>query len=152
MAKLGITTDIVASGPLKDQPNPTHPLSAQGREELNRVVLDLYEQFVTIVANGRHMAPDQVRALADGRVFTGRQAKEAGLVDELGDETAARAWLAANAGIPVSLRAQELRTRSRAQAMLTESLAPIADMLKTVLYQGVGLDVAQALWQPSVPE
>ncbi len=152
MSKLGITTDIIASGPLKDQPNPTHPLSEAGRTELRGVMMDIYEQFVDIVAKGRHMDPAKVRALADGRVFTGRQALDLGLVDELGDEAAARAWLATEAKIPASWPIEDLRTRSRTQSLLAAGFAPFADLLKSVLYQGVGLDGPKALWQPSLPQ
>ena len=74
LGKLGITADALISGPLKDQPSVTHPLSPAGRAYLQGVVADLYDQFVTIVATGRHMPADRVRALADGRAYTGRQA------------------------------------------------------------------------------
>ena len=151
MAKLGVTTDIVASGPLKDQPNPTHPLSPQGRAELQAVVTDLYDQFVSIVAKGRHMDEARVRAVADGRVFTGRQALELGMVDALGDESDARSWLVTQ-GIPKQWRVEDLRLRSRTDNMLSSVMSPVGDLLKTVLYQGLVLDAAQALWHPSASD
>src|SRR5271166_6618241 len=93
LAKLGITADPIVSGPLKDQPSFVRPLSPQGREVLQGIVADMYDQFVTMVAMGRHMDPDQVRKLADGRAYTGRQALKLGLVDAIGGEADARAWL-----------------------------------------------------------
>ena len=74
LARLGVSVDELVSGPLKGQPSVTSPLSAQGREVLQSIVMDLYGQFVDIVAQGRHMSPDRVRALADGRAYTGHQA------------------------------------------------------------------------------
>ena len=93
LSKLGLTADAITSGPLKDQPSLTHPLSPQGAEVLHGLVMDMYDQFVGMVAEGRHMTPDQVRALADGRAYTGRQALKLGLVDEIGGEPEARKWL-----------------------------------------------------------
>ena len=65
------------SGPLKDQPSFTQPLSPEGHEVLQGLVMDMYDQFVGMVAAGRHMDPDKVRQLGDGRAYTGRQALEA---------------------------------------------------------------------------
>jgi len=147
LAKVGVSSETIASGPLKDQPSLTHPLSVAGREELRGVMLDLYEQFVAMVAAGRHMDVDKVRKLADGRVFSGRQAVQAGLVDEIGDERAARAWLAANAGVAETLPIEPLRLpRDHSRQGLLRSAA---DLLKSVLFQGVVIDGPMALWQPS---
>src|SRR5215472_7754101 len=70
---LGVDVDTITSGPLKDQPSFTHPLSPEGRDVLHGIVLDMYDQFVGMVASGRHMDPTKVRELADGRAYTGRQ-------------------------------------------------------------------------------
>lgn len=88
--KLGIQAETIVSGPLKDQPSLTKPLSPEGRSVLQGLVMDMFEQFVAMVAEGRHLPLDKVRSLADGRAYTGRQALALGLVDELGDETRAR--------------------------------------------------------------
>jgi protease-4 len=149
--KVGITSEALVSGPLKDQPSLTHKLSDAGRTALQGLITDMYDQFVNIVATGRHMDPAKVRAIADGRVFTGRQALEIGLVDAMGNETDARAWLASTQHVPASLPITDLRTTSGVRAMLADSLAPfLSDTLKSVLYQGVVLDGAQAVWQPSL--
>ena len=60
--------------------------------------MDMYDQFVGMVAAGRHMEPDAVRALADGRAYTGRQALKLGLIDAIGDEQDAKAWLETDKG------------------------------------------------------
>ena len=149
MEKLGVTAETLTSGPLKDQPNPAHRLSDAGRVYLQALVADMYDQFVEIVAKGRHMEPARVRELADGRAFTGRQALALGLIDQLGNEQDATDWLTANASVAEGLPVVELRTTSPAETMFAETLAPYLDSaLKTVLYQGVALDGAKALWQP----
>ncbi|MFS8641435.1 MAG: signal peptide peptidase SppA [Symbiobacteriaceae bacterium] len=82
--KLGIEVETIKSGPYKDIGSPTRPLTEEERRLLQEMVNDVYQQFVDVVAQGRRLPRQQVLALADGRVMTGRQAKEAGLVDELG--------------------------------------------------------------------
>jgi protease-4 len=149
LAHLGITPETIVSGPLKDQPSVTKPLSPQGREVLQALVMDMYEQFVGMVAAGRHMTPEQVRPLADGRAYTGRQALKLGLIDAIGGEREARAWLAAERGISGSLPVENLETPSLTEWALGASLAPLLQgILKTVSFQGLKLDGAWAIWQP----
>lgn len=93
LGKLGVSVDTIVSGPLKGQPSPTAPLTPEGREMLQGVVNDLFGQFVSMVAQGRHMTTDHVRSLADGRPYTGQQALALGLVDQIGTEADATAWL-----------------------------------------------------------
>ena len=138
------------SGPLKDQPSLTQPTSPQARVVLQGLVMDIYDQFVGMVAAGRHMGTEQVRALADGRAYTGRQALALGLVDAIGGEEEARAWLAAEKGIPVGVPVVELRLDGLARRLLVGSVAPfLGDMMKSVLSQGLSLDGAWAIWQPA---
>jgi len=147
--RVGITAEAIVSGPLKNQPSFTQPTSPQGREVLQGLVMDIYDQFVGMVASGRHMSPDQVRALADGRAFTGRQALTLGLIDAIGGEPEARAWLAAEKGIPAGLPVAELRVDGLARRLVLGSVAPVlGDMMKSVLSQGLSLDGAWAIWQP----
>jgi len=150
LAKLGVSAQTVISGPLKDQPSFTHPMSPQGREVLQGLVMDMYEQFVAMVATGRHMDPDKVRQLGDGRAYTGRQALRLGLVDAIGGEHAARAWLASTKGVSDDLPVQDVTTGGLTERALAGSLAPIFDTLwKTLISQGVRLDGAWAIWQRS---
>src|SRR5271165_3569486 len=109
---LGITADPIVSGPLKDQPSYVKPLSPEGREVLQALVMDMYDQFVTMVAAGRHMDPDRVRQLADGRAYTGRQALALGLIDSIGGEPEARAWMASAKGVSADLPTEDVETDS----------------------------------------
>lgn len=125
IAQLGLRAETITSGPLKDQPSPFRPLTEEGRAALAAVVDDMYAQFVAMVVANRHMPEEQVRPLADGRVMTGRQALAAGLVDEVGGEAEARAWLAANRGVSVDLPAREIDPRSTTQRALSLASASI---------------------------
>jgi protease-4 len=82
--KLGVSENVIKSGVFKDIGHPLRPMTDPEKKLLQGMVNDVYEQFVSAVARGRKMEPDRVRALADGRVYSGAQAKAAGLVDELG--------------------------------------------------------------------
>lgn len=148
LAKVGLTADAITSGPLKDQPSYTKPLSPQGRDVLHALVMDLYDQFVAMVAAGRHMDPDKVRQLADGRAYSGHQALPLGLIDAIGDEQDAREWLAANKGVPASLPVQDVSTSSFTSRALSGSLGPLVEGLwKVLVSQSLTLDVPLALWQ-----
>jgi protease-4 len=82
--KVGIEYQTVKSGELKDVGSLDRPLTDKEREMLAAMIMDTYEQFVDIVVEGRQMDRDQVYDLADGSVFSGRQAYKLGLVDTLG--------------------------------------------------------------------
>jgi len=82
--KLGVTTDVVSTGELSDFMNMARPLTDVERTIIQSSVEDGYETFISRVAEGRGMHPDSVKKVASGRVWTGNQAKERGLVDVLG--------------------------------------------------------------------
>lgn len=82
--KLGITTDVVETGELSDFMNPTRQLTEVERNIVQKNVEQGYETFISRVADGRGMTPDAVKEVASGRVWTGNQAIERGLVDVLG--------------------------------------------------------------------
>ncbi len=84
MEKIGVKGYNIKSGANKDIGSPFQPLSPEGREILQSLVDNVYSQFVSAVAKGRGMNEAQVRKLADGRVYSGAQAKELGLVDQFG--------------------------------------------------------------------
>lgn len=82
--RLGLRSRVVKSGPLKDAGSPFREMNEADRTAFQALVDDLFSQFVEAVAEGRGLEPGAVRALADGRVYSGRQARDLGLVDELG--------------------------------------------------------------------
>jgi protease-4 len=147
LAWLGVRPETVASGRFKDQPSPFRPLTEEGRAELERVIRDLHTQFITMVAEGRAMDPARVRELADGRVFTGREALALGLVDAIGGEAEARAWLAETRDVPASLPARDIEIRGLAERTFGAILGFVT---KSFADEWVGVDRMRALWQPSL--
>jgi len=83
--KVGVKTEVIKSGAHKDMASAFRGIGKEERAILQDVLDDVHEQFIDAVAEGRKMLPEKVRKIADGRVFTGRQAVKAGLVDELGN-------------------------------------------------------------------
>jgi len=84
MHKIGIKTEVVKSGKHKDIASTFRPLGKEDRELLQEVMDNVHEQFMKAVSEGRKISMEEIRKIADGRVFTGEQAKTHGLVDELG--------------------------------------------------------------------
>ena len=100
-AKVEETT--LKSGKYKDTLSPFRPIQETDREEIQSISDDVYSQFVQAVAQGRGMPEARVREIAEGRIYTGKRAKELKLVDELGgfDDAVAAAWgLAGQSGEP----------------------------------------------------
>ena len=84
--KIGIQPMIIKSGPHKDIASPFRDMTPEERGLLQGIIDEAYDQFVQAVATGRKLDPAKVREIADGRVYTGKQAKDLALVDELGDQ------------------------------------------------------------------
>jgi protease-4 len=84
MKKIGIEANTIKSGPLKDTGTPFRKMRDDERKYLQGIIDSIYEQFVNDVAEGRKMPIDKVKQLADGRIYTGLQAKETGLIDNIG--------------------------------------------------------------------
>lgn len=100
---IGIDLDKVASGPLKAEPDFNEPLEGAPRASLAELVGDSFAWFVDIVAERRDMARPAALALADGRIVTGRVGVENGLIDALGGEREAIAWLESEKSIAAHL-------------------------------------------------
>ncbi|NJN60300.1 MAG: signal peptide peptidase SppA [Coleofasciculaceae cyanobacterium RL_1_1] len=90
--RVGVSFKTIKSGPYKDILSFDRELTDPERDILQALIDSSYHQFVEAVSKGRKLEPDQVREFADGRVFTGQQALELGLVDRLGTEEDARRW------------------------------------------------------------
>lgn len=85
LGKIGLKSNVVKSGELKDIGSSTRPMSDRDRQILQGLIDDVHQQFMTAIAEGRKMDMNKVQALADGRIFSGNQALKLGLVDELGN-------------------------------------------------------------------
>jgi protease-4 len=105
--KVGISAVTITAGKHKDMGSPFRALTPEERALLQNVMDDIHNQFIQAVADGRGRPVEEIRALADGRVFSGRQAIQAGLVDELGDLQQAIQRAGELAGIPGKPRVVE---------------------------------------------
>ncbi|MBZ0155049.1 MAG: signal peptide peptidase SppA [Alphaproteobacteria bacterium] len=126
MNKLGIQTEVIKSGKHKDIASVFRGIGKEEREILQRVMDDVHEQFISAVAEGRKMPVEKVRPIADGRIFSGRQAVQAGLVDELGDLDHAVKTASRMAGI-----------RGEPEVVTKKEKSPILDLLSGRFPEGL---------------
>jgi protease IV len=99
LERVGVSFKVIKSGPYKDILAFDREMSEPERHILQELIDSSYQQFVKTVAEGRNLAEETVRSFADGRIFTGQQAVELGVVDRLGTEEDARRWAAELAGL-----------------------------------------------------
>jgi protease-4 len=143
LQKVGIKATVIKSGANKDLASMTRDLTDSERRILQEVLDDVHDQFIDAVAAGRHLDRARVEPLADGRIFSGRQALGLGLVDELGDFSDAIARAGALVGVSGRPKViQERRRRFFLWDLLTETLAPAMPNGGTIPSM-----VLQYLWQ-----
>lgn len=146
LERIGVEPITIKSTALKGVPSPVEPLTPEGRAATAQVVLDLYDFFVDLVIDRRPIDADGVRQLADGRVFSGRQAVENNLIDAIGDEAAAVAWMVRERNLPDGLPVETARTSADADSLL-EKITGLAG--KSLFSNALTLDGLVSLWQPS---
>jgi protease IV len=161
---VGVQVEEVKSSPLKAAPNGYEPTSPEARAALDSLVKDSYAWFRGLVKERRGMDDDQLGKVADGRVFTGHQAVDLKLIDELGDERTAVKWLVAQKSVKPDLPVRDYKLQPRfgdltflrtAASITLEALgfSNVAHQLEQVgAIQAVdrfGLDGMLALWQPA---
>lgn len=161
---LGIKVEEIKSSPLKAAPNGFEPTSPEARAAIESVVMDSYAWFKNLVKTRRGLDDAGLAQVADGRVFTGRQGVANKLVDELGDERTAIAWLAKEKKIDPKTPVRDFRLRDRFSdlpflhtAMLAtldavglRSIArSIEDWGAVRAVDQLNLDGLLALWHPS---
>ncbi|MBI4400360.1 MAG: signal peptide peptidase SppA [Nitrospirae bacterium] len=122
LKKIGVESVIVKSGRHKDIGSPLRKMSEEDRRILQSVMDDVHGQFIEAVAEGRSMDIREVQPLADGRIFTGRQAKDFKLVDELGDLDDAIKLAAEMVGIEGEPKVVEPRKRFSIRELIESRL------------------------------
>lgn len=147
LEKLGVRTEAIKSGPLKAVPSPFEAMSPEGREAARAVIMDVFDMFVDLVAERRSLGREEALRLADGRIYTGRQAVGLGLVDEIGGDKEARAWLAAERGISLKLPLREFDPSPEFSPW--RSLVSLVSQ-KTVFSEPLTLDGLVSLWHPEL--
>lgn len=110
---IGVKVEEVKSSPLKAAPNGFEPTSPEARAAINAIVMDSYDWFKGLVKQGRSLDDATLAQVSDGRVFTGRQAIGLKLIDEIGNEKTAVAWLAKEKGIDPKTPVRDYRLSPR---------------------------------------
>jgi protease-4 len=164
LGKLGVSMEEIKSSPLKAAPNGFEPTSPEARAAIAAIVKDSYDWFRDLVKNRRHLDDEGLERVADGRVFTGRQGVPLKLVDELGDEKTAIAWLAKENNIDPTTPVRDYQLHDRfsdlpflhtAAVTLLDAagLRGLAQRIETSsavqTIDRLNLDGLLALWQPS---
>lgn len=142
MKWMGLEMNTITAGKMKDSGSPFRPMTEEERKYFESVLLDVHEQFIAAVAEGRGLEPEAVRPYADGRVFSGRQAKEWKLVDELGGIEQAVAEAGRLGGIEGEPKVEyPKRERSLLQELLGDDAQALFPSAARVLDQlgGTGL-------------
>ena len=103
LESIGVDVRKIASGPLKAEPSPFHEPDPAALDYAETLIADSHDWFVGLVADRRGLEPERARELGDGRVFTGRMALEAELIDAIGGEPQAITWLREARGLPADL-------------------------------------------------
>lgn len=155
MDKVGIKLEEVKSTPLKAEPSPFNPTTEEERAMIRRMILDSYDWFIGIVDERRPLTRGEVTALADGSVFTGRQALDRKLVDSLGGEQEAIDWLVTK-GVDKKLKVIEwLPKKSDYGFLFANALAKSlgvpdygGDLLKELGADRIFLDGLLSVWHP----
>jgi protease-4 len=161
---VGVKVEEVKSSPLKAAPNGFEPTSPEARDALDSLVKDSYAWFKGLVKDRRAMDDALLAKVADGRVFTGRQAVELKLIDQLGDERTAIAWLETEKGVKKDLLVRDYKlsprfgdlTFLRTAASLTLEALGLGGIAHQIEQAGVAqavdrlsLDGMLALWHPA---
>jgi len=110
---IGVKVESVKSTPLKASPDGYEPTSPEALAALDSIIKDSYAWFRGIVQDRRHLTDEELQIVADGRVFTGHQGLGNKLIDEIGDERTAIAWLAKEKNVDASLPVRDYQLRSR---------------------------------------
>ncbi len=161
---LGITVESIKSTPLKAAPSPFEPTSPEAHAAIEAIVLDSYAWFKGLVKDRRQLDDAQLAAVSDGRIFTGRQAMPLKLVDALGNEKAALAWLAKEKKVPADTPVKDYSLQPRFSELsflhaaawtfdamgLSAFAGRIEDWSAVQAVERLNLDGLLALWHPPV--
>jgi protease-4 len=159
---LGIKMESIKSSPLKAAPNGFEPTTPEARAAIESIILDSFAWFKDLVKQRRKMDDAQLAAVSDGRVFTGRQGVGLKLVDALGNEKTALAWLAKEKNVPADTPVRDVSLQPRfgelsflhvaAWTFQAMGLSAFAQRIETwsavQAVEKLNLDGLLALWHP----
>ena len=151
MEKLGVKPETIKSGIFKAQPNPLEPLDDKARAHIQGVVMDMHAMFVDMVALRRSKTVEETLKVADGRVFTGRQALKLGLIDAIGGEDAARDWLAEDKEIARTLPVMDAEPDYPQPTFANRVFGAFTGLFgKALVSERLTLDGLLSVWHPGL--
>ncbi|CAK7192102.1 hypothetical protein COMNV_00286 [Commensalibacter sp. Nvir] len=151
--KVGVNVDQLVSGPMKGQPSMVKPLSDQGRQMLQGLISNYYDQFISMVVKSRHMSIARAKQLGDGRPYTGQQALSLGLIDQIGNEQAAKNWLIKTYKFQKNMPVKELKNQKNSE-WISHFIgkvfgSSVGSFMHSLVYDSQDhLDGALAIWAP----
>lgn len=162
---IGVQVEEIKSTPLKAAPNGFEPTSPEARAAIEAIVMDSYTWFKDLVKNRRHLDDEGLGRVDDGRVFTGRQGLGVRLIDQLGDETDAIAWLQKEKGIEANLPVRDYKLNPRLSDFsilhlaatgaeilgLSSAARQLEEWGAIQTMERLNLDGLLALWHPQAP-
>ncbi len=125
--KVGVKPITITSGKLKGSPSMYEPLTTEGRQAIQSMIDEFHSVFVSMVAEARDLPIDEVKTLSDGRIYSGPRAVELGLVDAIGDENDALAWLEKEHNIDISLDIKDMKVKTKFDAFY-DKVSQVADI------------------------
>lgn len=146
--ELGITPITIKSSPLKASPSPLEKLTPEARQAVESVINDFQNVFLSMVAQQRNLTEAELQNISDGRVYSGQQALELKLIDQLGGEDTARQWLEEAHGISGDLNMVEVKVRTPGPEWINHFKEMIPN---NGLAAPFTLDGLTSIWQPSIP-
>ena len=160
MNTVGVRVEAIKSAPLKAEPNPFTPTSPEARAAVQTVVNDTYDWFKTLVRERRRLNEGELAAASTGQVFNGRQGVPMKLVDRLGSERDAVAWLETEKGVARNLPVRDWKPRSGRDFSILATVATTVDLLGferaaqalrrvDTHVEAAQLDGLLAVWHPS---
>ena len=140
LSNLGIEPLIIKSGKLKSSPNPLEKVTNESRESIQLIIDNMHKQFLELVIKSRNLNQESILKISDGRIFTGLQAKEINLVDEIGDEQDAINWLKEQSKLDDSIEIKEIGKKKKYDDILN---------LKSFDKLNLAFNGIYALWLPN---
>ena len=159
LGTVGVAVEEVKSSPLKAEPSGFRPAPPEAKAALQAVINDTYDWFKDLVRTRRNMSEAELAAVSDGRVFSARQGMPLKLVDELGTERDAIAWLERERNVPANLPVRDWKPSGPSDFSLWPRAAAAAELFRghtvaALVRSGAGaagaarVDGLLAVWQP----
>ena len=146
LEKIGINPIVIKSGDLKATPNPLEGVSEKDSEYLNNIIKSMQLEFINILSENRDIDNETLRIISDGRIFTGKQAKELNLIDFIGSKNDAINWLKEKANVPLDIDIIDYSKETQYEKLINMRIFnENFNFLKNKIHNGF-----MAIWDPKL--